>query len=184
MISVEVDGIEYRFFDHLYAVSHCGKVLRKLESYQPSVRPDGYLCLGRHRLMHRVVAACWLDKPESSNHVHHINGDKSDNRADNLEWVTPKQHMGDKHRTTVGRYVRSDETRQKMREIMTGRTYSEETLVKMRTHLDKVRPKRPCRCNGVDYPSVLAASRATGVHPATFRLRCHSKNFPEYEFTS
>src|SRR5258707_6105761 len=91
------EGIEYRVFDHLYAVSRCGKVLRKLSPIFPRKRPDGYLEIGRRRLLHRVVALCWLPRPERARLIHHKDHDKSNNRADNLEWVTPKQHMGERH---------------------------------------------------------------------------------------
>ena len=70
MISIQVDGIEYRFFDHLYAVSRCGKALRKLQPYTPTVHNKGYLVLGRQRLMHRVVAACWLESFDPLKQVH------------------------------------------------------------------------------------------------------------------
>ena len=61
MISFTMDGIEYRMFDHLYAVSRCGKVLRRMEPCTPAKHPGGYLVLGRQRLMHRVVAAVgWM----------------------------------------------------------------------------------------------------------------------------
>ena len=95
MISFKADGIEYRFFDHLYAVSRCGKVLRKLMPWDPIIRGDGYVTLGRLRLMHRVVAHCWIENPTNAKLVHHKNEIKTDNRADNLEWGTASQNKQD-----------------------------------------------------------------------------------------
>ncbi len=90
-----VNGIEYRFVNHIYAVSQCGKVLKKLAPYEPTVRTDGYVSLGKFGLLHRAVALVWIPNPTNAKHVHHINHDKSDNRAENLEWVTPKEHFAE-----------------------------------------------------------------------------------------
>ena len=39
-------------------------------------------------LVHRLVAEVFLDNPKGYNEVNHINEDKSDNRADNLEFCS------------------------------------------------------------------------------------------------
>ena len=84
MISFTVDGVEYRAFNHLYAVSRCGKVVRKHRPYTPSKHSQGYLSLGSKFLVHRVVAECWMDGFDASKQIHHINGVKTDNRLENL----------------------------------------------------------------------------------------------------
>lgn len=203
MLSITVDGIEYRILNYIYAVSRCGKVLKKLAPYTPTLRKDGYLSAGRNLLVHRLVASLWLDKPENANLVHHINHDKTDNRADNLEWVTPKQHMSEKHIDVCGKHTVSEETKAKLREYRLGRVTSEETKQKQRLALlGRKRPFIPralhtqewkdrmslnhhknasCRISGVFYRSFAEASRLTGIHRFTIRKRCLSKNFPEYE---
>ena len=203
MISIKVDGIEYRFFDHLFAVSRCGKVLRKMLPYQPILRNDGYLALGRKRLMHRIVAQCWLESFDPKKHVHHINGIKTDNRIENLECVTAKEHFSDRHAGEFGHYIRTPETREKIRQARLGKVTSEETKTKQRNallgrkrpfftrapHSEESKRERSlthhrntrCMVLGVEYRSFAAAALATGIHRFTIRKRCLSENFPDYE---
>lgn len=180
MISFTHDGIEYRFFNHMYAVSRCGKVLRNLLPYNPPIRPDGYATLGRQQLMHRVVAFCWIPNPKNVKCVHHKNGDKSDNRAENLEWVTQKTHAIEHPKWKVP-YKRTPETIAKFIASRTGVKDSPESAAVKRKNLDKVRPSTVCKFQGVTYPSVASAARAAGIPTPTFRVRAISKNFPEYE---
>ena len=43
--------------------------------------------------VHRLVAFAFLGKPPKEKDIcHHINHNKSDNRVENLQWVTPKQN--------------------------------------------------------------------------------------------
>lgn len=45
------------------------------------------------RLLHRLVAEHFIDRIDGANQVNHKDGDKTNNRADNLEWVSAKQNM-------------------------------------------------------------------------------------------
>lgn len=196
------DGIAYRVFDRLYAVSRNGLFLRNMIPAMPTKRPDGYLSIGRHQLAHRVVATCWVDRPEHANHVHHINGKKDDNRASNLEWVSPKKHMAHHPQSP---YPRTEETRAKIRAARLGSKASEASKQKRREwalsvgtrppswagkqHTDETRAKMsanhakatPCEVFGVRYASFTEAGKALGQRPLTLRKRCLSINFSDYK---
>ena len=50
--------------------------------------------------IHRLVATAFIDNRESKPEVNHLNGIKSDNRRDNLEWATRLENM--RHAARIG----------------------------------------------------------------------------------
>ena len=61
----------------------------------PRVDGDGYLEVSimvngkqMSKTVHRMIAEAWLPNPNSKPFVNHKNGNRSDNRVDNLEWIT------------------------------------------------------------------------------------------------
>jgi hypothetical protein len=69
---------------------------------------------GSTQLIHRMVAETWIPNPNHYKEVNHINGDKTDNRVENLEWVTHSENIRHAFRTglnkTEGTPIRIVET--------------------------------------------------------------------------
>ncbi len=50
-------------------------------------------CLGYTYSVHRLIALCFSGNPNNYNEVNHIDGNKLNNNACNLEWTTRKKNM-------------------------------------------------------------------------------------------
>lgn len=74
-------------------INNTGKKREKI--LKPRISKQGYLYLNlwrgsvaKSKKIHRIVAEAFCKKPTDAQCVNHINGVKTDNRAENLEWCT------------------------------------------------------------------------------------------------
>lgn len=84
----------------IYEVSSEGLVKNKLTDRLLKPQDSGYLHVripleGKYynARIHRIVAETFCERPAGCNVVNHINGNKKDNRASNLEWITQRDNV-------------------------------------------------------------------------------------------
>lgn len=97
-------------FEGMYQVSDLGRVrsidrfdnmgrLRKGEIKVARDNGHGYFAVQMYRdnkpkvgYVHRLVATAFIENPDNKPEVHHIDSDRSNNKLENLKWVTSKEN--------------------------------------------------------------------------------------------
>lgn len=83
-----------------YEISTLGRVRNKEKVLKAYKTDNGYFHIflsknGKQKqfLIHRLVADTFLKNPNNLKEVNHIDGNKGNNKIDNLEWCTRKQNV-------------------------------------------------------------------------------------------
>ena len=111
-------------YENVFEVSKCGKVRRiksaKGAQLKLTIHSRGYLQVGlcyknkaKTNLVHRLVAMAWVEGDHSLS-VNHKDGNKLNNHADNLEWISLADNTRHQHKTGLSSKV----TRYKPSKIM------------------------------------------------------------------
>lgn len=183
-------GEEWRSLDGVveygerYEVSNTGVVRRvdtKFVLKQGSDK-DGYkkvtlqLNGGRRKYsVHRLVALSFIPTVSGKDVVHHKDGKKKNNAADNLEWVTVREN-------TIYAFRDNHEYRESVR-IKTGEMGSKYGK-KNGQYSNKKVVEYDLNGNVVNkFKSQKEASRQTGVNNTTICYQCVHEAFPRYRDT-
>lgn len=113
---------EIKGYEGKYIVSNYGEIIslpryknnhskkqyvepKEIPRYTNSVNGYVYVALYkdgnmRNIRLHRLVAEAFVEKIKNKNQINHIDGNKQNNRADNLEWYTSQENM--RHAYNIG----------------------------------------------------------------------------------
>lgn len=94
-------------FEDFYEVSNLGNVRRKKSKRLRAISHTSlysHILLsanGKHTTLrvHRIVAEAFLPRIDGKPHINHKNGNKNDNRVENLEWVSQAENNLHAYRT-------------------------------------------------------------------------------------
>lgn len=130
---------------------HNAKGIKRISLLKPATDGKGYLrcALSKNNILttfkvHRLVAQAFIPNPNNYPQINHIDGNKKNNKVDNLEWCTNSINQIHAYSTNLNQGVRG-------RGTIVGVTYP----------------------NGdyVEFSSLKKAAMALGVHPVTIRIK-------------
>jgi len=137
-----------------------GKILK------PYIYKTGYasVLLNRKRyLVHRIIAGAFIENPENKLYVDHINTDRTDNRVENLRWVTGIENANNpltkEHRGSAYNAFRTKEFRERQ-------------LARLKEKSKSVM----CIETGYVWDSVREAAAALGIDKNRIYLSCKSSH--------
>lgn len=128
----EVIGFEGRYY-----VSNKGKVKSVVNGVEKllkgNITKKGYVRISFHirpkptyqMFLHRLVALAFIPNPKNYTEINHIDGNKQNNDANNLEWCTPKYNSW--HKFHILGYRPSEECKAKLSSNKKGKKLSKKT---------------------------------------------------------
>lgn len=171
-------------YEGLYDVSNMGNVKSLRNGKALSVSYEKRYCtvalykdkVKRHFYVHRLVAEAFCEKQKGREVVNHIDNDTHNNKAENLEWVTPKSNT--LHSANQGR-MKSRENIKKAIAANKGKSLTLTTRQKIsktkRENPSILRKAVVCVETGEVFNSITQAAASVGVSRSSIS-KCVSDN--------
>jgi len=156
-------------------VSDCGRVLSRLGRKLSLQKSNaGYLRVELHKngmaqkhSVHRLVATAFVPNPEGKPQVNHIDGDKTNNKAENLEWVTQSENQSHAYQNGLQRgYRKPAPLSEAHKAALCGSRWRGE--------------KRVYWAGGASFDCPRSAAHHWGVSRQTFYNRAKSSKWPNW----
>lgn len=123
---------------------------------------------GKIHLLHRLIAQAFIPNPNGLPEVDHINGDRLDNRPENLRWTTRKGNMN------------NPVTKSRMSVYYHDNSFKEKKMTKRILNKRKTAPKRVYQysLSGMflrEYDTTISAEKETGIRKELITASCRNK---------
>jgi hypothetical protein len=108
--------VEIKGYEGLYGITELGEIIslkrgvplkagmnKRVEYQQVSLWKNNK---GKTLYVHRLVAEHFIQNPDNKPEVNHIDGDRQNNKVENLEWVTSSENSFHASQTGLRKYIK------------------------------------------------------------------------------